>query len=47
MNDRTDRKPAAGERRTTGFLVVDKPAGWTSHAVVDAARNRTQTLRAP
>ena len=22
----------------SGFLVVDKPVGWTSHEVVDAAR---------
>ena len=26
------------ESDVSGFLVVDKPAGWTSHDVVDAAR---------
>ena len=28
-----------------GFLVVDKPAGWTSHDVVDAARRWLGTRR--
>ena len=30
---RYDEKPGRA-----GFLVVDKPQGWTSHDVVDAAR---------
>ena len=29
----------------SGFLVVDKPAGWTSHDVVDAARRWFGTQR--
>ena len=28
-----------------GFLVVDKPSGWTSHDVVDAARRWFGTRR--
>jgi tRNA pseudouridine55 synthase len=33
------RKPARWERRgPPGFAAVDKPSGWTSHDVVDAAR---------
>ena len=32
------RKRRTGRPGPAGFLVVDKPAGWTSHDVVDAAR---------
>lgn len=35
MARRSKRRDRPGPR---GFLVVDKPAGWTSHDVVDAAR---------
>jgi len=35
MSPRRRRKDAPGP---AGFLVVDKPVGWTSHDVVDAAR---------
>ncbi len=38
------RRTEAGPRQT-GFLVVDKPAGWTSHDVVDAARRWLGTRR--
>jgi tRNA pseudouridine55 synthase len=37
---RTDEAPGP-----SGFLVVDKPAGWTSHDVVDAARGWFGTRR--
>jgi tRNA pseudouridine55 synthase len=37
------RKPEAPG--ASGFLVVDKPAGWTSHDVVDAARRWLGTRR--
>jgi len=39
---RRDRPEAPGP---SGFLVVDKPAGWTSHDVVDAARQWLGTQR--
>jgi tRNA pseudouridine55 synthase len=32
------RRRSREERGPSGFLVVDKPVGWTSHDVVDAAR---------
>jgi tRNA pseudouridine55 synthase len=35
---RRGRRREREERGPSGFLVVDKPAGWTSHDVVDAAR---------
>jgi tRNA pseudouridine55 synthase len=35
---RRDRRRQREERGPAGFLVVDKPSGWTSHDVVDAAR---------
>jgi tRNA pseudouridine55 synthase len=35
---RRSRRATREERGASGFLVVDKPAGWTSHDVVDAAR---------
>ena len=35
---RRNRRRRAEERGPAGFLVVDKPVGWTSHDVVDAAR---------
>lgn len=35
---RARRKRSAGRPGPAGFLVVDKPAGWTSHDVVDVAR---------
>lgn len=35
---RRGRRRERDERGPSGFLVVDKPAGWTSHDVVDAAR---------
>ena len=38
MTRRSRRRPSREERGASGFLVVDKPAGWTSHDVVDAAR---------
>jgi tRNA pseudouridine55 synthase len=37
MNGRRQRRQRE-ERGPSGFLVVDKPRGWTSHDVVDAAR---------
>ncbi|MEE8581596.1 MAG: tRNA pseudouridine(55) synthase TruB [Myxococcota bacterium] len=41
------RKTRASRERSgpAGFLVVDKPAGWTSHDVVDAARRWFGTRR--
>jgi tRNA pseudouridine55 synthase len=39
---RLDEEEASG---AAGFLVVDKPAGWTSHDVVDAARGWFGTRR--
>jgi len=39
---RRDKPEAPGP---SGFLVVDKPAGWTSHDVVDAARQWLGTQR--
>ncbi len=39
---RTRREETPGP---SGFLVVDKPAGWTSHDVVDAARRWLGTRR--
>ena len=39
---RRDRRERPGP---AGFLVVDKPAGWTSHDVVDAARRWFGTRR--
>ena len=39
---RRQRREAPGP---SGFLVVDKPAGWTSHDVVDAARRWLGTRR--
>lgn len=39
---RRDKPEAPGP---SGFLVVDKPAGWTSHDVVDAARDWFGTQR--
>jgi tRNA pseudouridine55 synthase len=38
MTRRSRRRDAREERGASGFLVVDKPVGWTSHDVVDAAR---------
>jgi tRNA pseudouridine55 synthase len=35
---RRGRRRQDDERGPAGFLVVDKPTGWTSHDVVDAAR---------
>ncbi|MFP6661885.1 MAG: tRNA pseudouridine(55) synthase TruB [Myxococcota bacterium] len=35
---RSRRRRKPGRPGPAGFLVVDKPAGWTSHDVVDAAR---------
>ena len=35
---RAGREPAAERQGPSGFLVVDKPPGWTSHDAVDAAR---------
>ena len=35
---RRTRRRQAEEHGPSGFLVVDKPVGWTSHDVVDAAR---------
>jgi tRNA pseudouridine55 synthase len=35
---RRSRRRERDERGPSGFLVVDKPIGWTSHDVVDAAR---------
>jgi tRNA pseudouridine55 synthase len=44
MSRRTRRR-AAETPGPSGFLVVDKPAGWTSHDVVDAARRWFGTRR--
>ncbi|HXV36182.1 MAG TPA: tRNA pseudouridine(55) synthase TruB [Myxococcota bacterium] len=42
----TARRRSAPERAgASGFLLVDKPAGWTSHDVVDAARRWLGTRR--
>jgi tRNA pseudouridine55 synthase len=38
MTRRSRRRADREERGASGFLVVDKPVGWTSHDVVDAAR---------
>lgn len=38
MTRPSGRRRAREERGPSGFLVVDKPTGWTSHDVVDAAR---------
>ena len=35
---RRSRRRSLEQPGPSGFLVVDKPAGWTSHDVVDAAR---------
>ena len=40
MSRRRPEAPGA-----SGFLVVDKPRGWTSHDVVDAARRWLGTRR--
>jgi tRNA pseudouridine55 synthase len=42
---RRSRRHAAEAPGASGFLVVDKPAGWTSHDVVDAARGWFGTRR--
>ena len=42
---RTSRHRAPEPPGPSGFLVVDKPAGWTSHDVVDAARRWFRTRR--
>lgn len=42
---RDGRRRAAERPGPSGFLVVDKPAGWTSHDVVDAARRWFGTRR--
>jgi tRNA pseudouridine55 synthase len=42
---RRSRRGAAEKPGASGFLVVDKPAGWTSHDVVDAARGWLGTRR--
>jgi len=42
VRPRSRREEAPGP---SGFLVVDKPAGWTSHDVVDAARGWLGTRR--
>ena len=39
------RRRAKEKPGPAGFLVVDKPAGWTSHDVVDAARRWLGTRR--
>ena len=40
------RRPSGRERPgPAGFLVVDKPRGWTSHDVVEAVRRRLGTRR--
>jgi tRNA pseudouridine55 synthase len=39
------RKKSEEAPGPSGFLVVDKPPGWTSHAVVDAARRWLGTRR--
>jgi len=49
MSQRTEAAKSRGPRPEapgpSGFLVVDKPAGWTSHDVVDAARRWCGTRR--
>lgn len=42
---RRARRRVAEPPGPSGFLVVDKPAGWTSHDVVDAARGWLGTRR--
>jgi tRNA pseudouridine55 synthase len=42
---RDGRRRGAERPGPSGFLVVDKPAGWTSHDVVDAARRWFGTRR--
>lgn len=42
---RSRRRRDREERGPSGFLVVDKPVGWTSHDVVDAARGWLGTRR--
>ena len=42
---RRSRRRAAEAPGASGFLVVDKPGGWTSHDVVDAARGWFGTRR--
>src|SRR5688572_7738863 len=42
---RRSRRGGAERPGASGFLVVDKPAGWTSHDVVDAARGWFGTRR--
>ena len=42
---RRSRREKAEAPGPSGFLVVDKPAGWTSHDVVDAARGWLGTQR--
>src|SRR5688572_21057206 len=42
---RRSRRRDAETPGESGFLVVDKPAGWTSHDVVDAARGWFGTRR--
>lgn len=42
---RSGRRRAEERPGPSGFLVVDKPAGWTSHDVVDAARRWFGTRR--
>lgn len=42
---RRSRREKAEAPGPSGFLVVDKPAGWTSHDVVDAARRWLGTQR--
>jgi tRNA pseudouridine55 synthase len=45
MARRGRRRGGAEAPGASGFLVVDKPAGWTSHDVVDAARGWFGTRR--
>lgn len=42
---RRSRRRGEGQPGPSGFLVVDKPVGWTSHDVVDAARGWLGTRR--
>jgi tRNA pseudouridine55 synthase len=42
---RRSRRRSAEAPGASGFLVVDKPSGWTSHDVVDAARGWFGTRR--
>ncbi|TMA22443.1 MAG: tRNA pseudouridine(55) synthase TruB, partial [Deltaproteobacteria bacterium] len=42
---RQGKRRGAEAPGASGFLVVDKPAGWTSHDVVDAARGWFGTRR--